>query len=53
MRMLALWEADEAMNGGVSERDPPSAFLALGATRMEDASQGMIQGEEGFAENAM
>jgi hypothetical protein len=28
MRMLALWEADEAMNCGVSERDHPSAFLA-------------------------
>jgi hypothetical protein len=28
MRMLGLWEADEAMNSGVSERDQPTTFLA-------------------------
>jgi hypothetical protein len=28
MRMLIVWEADEAMRDGVSERGRPTAFLA-------------------------
>jgi hypothetical protein len=28
MRMLAIWEAQEDMTSGISERDHPSTFLA-------------------------
>jgi hypothetical protein len=28
MRMVAMWEAQETMERGVSERDNPSTFLA-------------------------
>jgi hypothetical protein len=28
MRMLAIWEADQAMRDGVADRDHPTGFLA-------------------------
>jgi hypothetical protein len=37
VRMLALWEADEAMRDGVGDRDHPTDFLAWVAERRETA----------------
>jgi hypothetical protein len=37
MRMLAIWEADEAVRDGVSQRDHPTGFLGCGIIRRETA----------------
>jgi hypothetical protein len=43
MRVLAIWEAQEAMERGASETDNPSAFLASVDRRTETAFLIMIQ----------